>query len=285
MMTAEFIHKVFLSIRFLFAKCLLLTKIYYWLTIIIHHNTSLFEQVRIFKNEKRIQTTIIEIKEVNEYRKKSNSKKGEKRLLKIYITRHGETEWNIQKRLQGWRDSELTENGIKNAMSLGVRLKGVNFNTIYSSPSTRTMMTANLISADRDIPIIINSNLKEINMGDWEGKTHSYIEEHYPNEYFSFWNTPHLYTPINGETYIELHSRVIKALNEIKNHHDSGNVLIVTHTVVIKCLLAFFKNQPLEKLWEPPFIHDTSLSVVEIESENARIVLEGDISHREGIYK
>ncbi|MEK3886654.1 histidine phosphatase family protein [Bacillus sp. FSL K6-3431] len=202
-------------------------------------------------------------------------------MLTLYITRHGETEWNIQKRMQGWGDSQLTENGIRNAVCLGKRLNEIDLDAIYLSPSKRTRLTAELICKDRNIPIIFDENLKEIDIGDWEGKTQSYIEENYPNEYHSFWNTPHLYTSLNGENFIDLQGRVLKSLNAIREKNTSGNVLIVTHSVVIKMLLAFFKNSPLEKLWEPPFIYDTSLTVVELREQDNRIVLEGDLSHWE----
>jgi probable phosphoglycerate mutase len=140
--------------------------------------------------------------------------------------------------------------------------------------------TAKLISGDRNISIKIHNNLKEINMGEWEGKTQTYIEENYPQEFFSFWNSPHLYSPLSGESFEELYSRVMNTLDQIKRENSSGNVLIVTHSAVIKCFLAYFKNNPLEKLWEPPYIHDTSVTIVEITGEKNRIILEGDLSHK-----
>ncbi|MGE8203011.1 histidine phosphatase family protein [Heyndrickxia sp. NPDC080065] len=204
-------------------------------------------------------------------------------MLTLYITRHGETEWNIQNRMQGWGDSELTENGIGNAVSLGGRLKEVKFKAIYSSPSKRTRVTAELIRGIKNIPIVYDEKLKEINMGEWEGKTKSYIIDHYPNEYHLFWNAPHLYHSDNGENFIDLQIRVLKAIDTIKEQNTSGNILIVTHSVVIKMILALFKNTPLEKLWDPPFIHDTSLTVIEMSGNGNRIVLEGDISHRKAV--
>ncbi|MFC4323017.1 histidine phosphatase family protein [Litchfieldia salsa] len=201
-------------------------------------------------------------------------------MLTLYITRHGETVWNTQKRLQGWSDSELTENGINNAIALGNRVQEVEFDAIYTSPSQRTVSTANLIIGEREIPIIIDHNLKEINMGDWEGQTSSDIEENYSKEFYSFWNTPHLYHSINGESFDELRHRVLNSIISIQEKYSTGNILIVTHAVVIKTLMAFFKDYPLEKLWEPPFIHDTSLTIVEINGNDKHIVVEGDLSHR-----
>lgn len=202
-------------------------------------------------------------------------------MLTLYITRHAETVWNTQKRMQGWSDSDLTENGISNAVSLGDRMKEIKLDVIYTSPSKRTITTANLIKGEREIPIILDENLREINMGLWEGQTLSDIEQKYPIEYDAFWNTPHLYKTLNGESFAMLHKRVLNAINSIQDKHSSGNILIVTHSVVIKTLLAFFKNYPLEKLWEPPFIHDTSLIIIELTGNKSSIVVEGDLSHRE----
>jgi broad specificity phosphatase PhoE len=66
-------------------------------------------------------------------------------LLRLFVTKHGETVLNTQRKLQGWKDSDLTENKMENALSLGNRLKDVEFHSIYASPSNRTLMTAALI--------------------------------------------------------------------------------------------------------------------------------------------
>ncbi|WP_423406748.1 histidine phosphatase family protein [Heyndrickxia sp. MSNUG] len=200
-------------------------------------------------------------------------------MLKIFITRHGETLWNVEKRLQGWKDSPLTEIGIKNAAALGAALEETPFDAVFCSPSERSVHTAKLIVGNQTIPFYLEQKLREINMGDWEGRTQSEIEESDGDSFHSFWNTPHLYNAKTGENFEDVQHRAVEAINEIKNAHQSGNILLVTHTVVIKCLLAYFKNLPLEKLWEPPCIHDTSLTVIEI-SQVPKILLEGDISHK-----
>lgn len=118
-------------------------------------------------------------------------------------------------------------------------------------------------------------------MGIWEGETVSHIKDHHPDEFHSFWNTPHLFQPLGGERFEEVKARVLNFINSIREIHGSGNLLVVTHSVVIKTLLAYFKNLPLERLWDPPFIHDNSLTVVELLEEGCEIVMEGDLSHRE----
>lgn len=201
-------------------------------------------------------------------------------MLTIYLTRHGETEWNIAQKLQGWLDSPLTEKGKRNARELGARLKDIEFQTVYSSPSERSLCTARLMMQGRTCPFVIEEDLKEIHFGDWEGQNRQVVSENYPQAYFNFWNAPHLYTSETGENFFQLKRRVLALLEELKSRHETGNVLIVTHTVVIKLLLASVKELPLEKLWStPPFIQDTSLSVIECVENQLKIVLEADISH------
>ena len=200
-------------------------------------------------------------------------------MLRLYITRHGETEWNRQKRMQGWKDSELTDVGIANAISLGERLAGVEFNRFYVSSSMRTQQTAQYILGDRSIPIILDEELREIHMGSWEGETQVNLQQAYPEQFHDFWNNPHLFVPVGGETFYNFYARTLKALNRITRENEKGNVLIVTHTVVIKALLAHFKNDSLEHLWNPPYIHDTSLSIIEFNGNDPKILMEGDIAH------
>ncbi|WP_078596557.1 histidine phosphatase family protein [Evansella clarkii] len=201
-------------------------------------------------------------------------------MLKLYITRHGETVWNTEKRMQGWGDSELTENGVRNAELLRDRLKDTDFAAIYSSPSKRARLTAELIKGERELPVILEDNLKEIHLGEWEGRTVTEIEKTDPDRFHLFWNAPHFYEPQGGESYEELRNRLTAFLKNAEGTHPSGNVLIVTHSAVIKMLSAIFKELPLEKLWDPPYIHDTSLTIAEIDGRGCNIIIEGDISHR-----
>lgn len=202
-------------------------------------------------------------------------------MLNIYLTRHGETKWNKENRLQGWKNSELTENGIENAILLGKRLNHIDIKTIYSSPSKRALDTAKLISLDRNIPKIVVNDLKEISFGEWEGKTQEEIENHYKEDYLNFWNRPHEYNhlPHKGESLCDLKGRVAEAIKGIIETNETGNILIVTHGVVIRAMMSFFWDIPTKMMWEPPIIHGTSLSLVTWNGERFQKELLGDTSH------
>lgn len=196
-------------------------------------------------------------------------------MLHIYLTRHGETEWNIQHRLQGWKDSPLTSKGINDAIALSQKISGIRFHSIYSSPSKRALNTVKILSGDKEIPIIQDENLREINFGEWEGKTKAEINERFENEFSSLWESPDLYDhqPHNGESLSNVRRRVEEVLKKIIETNKDGNVLIVTHAVIVATMIAYFKNSPTEKLWDIPFVHGTSLTHIEIDVENKHLNL------------
>lgn len=204
-------------------------------------------------------------------------------MLEIYITRHGATEWNMENRLQGSLNSELTDSGVRNAVQLGKRLSDKEFNVIYTSPSKRALDTANLLNTGKSIPLTIIDDLTEISFGDWEGKTQEEIEKDFKEEYDNFWYNPHQYDhrAHNAEAIMAFKSRVEQTMKQIIEANKNGRILIVTHGVVIRAIMSFFWNIPTEKMWDPPVIHGTSLSVVKYDGKHFEKVMLGDTSHME----
>lgn len=199
--------------------------------------------------------------------------------MKIYITRHGETEWNRAGKMQGWKNSNLTEKGIENAKKLGESLKQINFDCIYCSPLGRAVETAKCIRGDKETQIVLKESLKEMGFGLWEGMEHIKVEELYPNQKFNFWNKPNLYEPVEGESFEQLLCRARQALDEIISNTEHENILIVSHAIFIKAIYGIIKNYPIEEFWNPPFIYDTCLSILEIKNDKINIILEADVSH------
>lgn len=200
-------------------------------------------------------------------------------MTKLYITRHGQTEWNLEGRIQGQKDSNLTELGEKQATWLGERLKDTEIDVIISSSNGRAMRTAELIRGNRDIEILTNDNLMEMNIGDWEGQLHLEIEQHSPDEQKNFWNFPHLYKPNGGETFEQVFNRVSNEIEKVILEHEGKNMLIVTHAIVLKSLITYFENKEIKDLWTGKFMHSTCLNIVEIKNDSREFILQGDTSH------
>ena len=89
--------------------------------------------------------------------------------MKLYFIRHGETDLNIVKRLQGATDIPLNENGEAIAIETGQGMKDIHFDMIFTSPLKRAYRTAELVRGDREIPLYIDERLREICFGDYEG--------------------------------------------------------------------------------------------------------------------
>lgn len=206
-------------------------------------------------------------------------------IVTLYITRHGQTEWNIQKRMQGWFDSPLTANGKRSAAALGERLKEVPFKAAYISSSGRTIETAKLICGELSIPLLIKDQLKEINVGAWQGMTSSDIEKEFPEQYTAYYNSPLHYQSVDGETFQDVLNRTMPLIEEITTLYDEDDkILIVTHAVVKKLLISLFNNTGIANVWAPPFIYGTSLTIVHINnSGEISIQLTGDTSHLESV--
>lgn len=197
----------------------------------------------------------------------------------LYVTRHGETEWNIAKRMQGRKNSNLTDKGMLQAKQLGEHIKDIPLHVIYSSPSGRTMHTAELIKGERSIPIIADEHFYEINMGIWEGQMLADLEAHYPEEVYTFWNEPHRFCSTSGENFYDVYNRVIEGVNFLLEKHRGQNILIVSHAAAAKLLVGHFAGLSVEKVWDDPFMHSASLSIIEFEKKKASVKQFADISH------
>ncbi|QIW79541.1 histidine phosphatase family protein [Bacillus tequilensis] len=205
-------------------------------------------------------------------------------MLHLYIARHGQTQWNVEKRMQGWMDSDLTELGLYNACALGERLKDIELNQVYISPSKRTEETAKNVLGSRRPPLVIDHMFREMSLGSWEGKKQEDIERDEPDLFRTYFHYPEAYRQQGSETFFDFENRVRLALQTILDSHASGNVLLVTHSVFILMLLNIIKGRRINDIWNSAYIHDTSLSLVEFdENGTAEIIIEGDGKHRKPI--
>ena len=201
--------------------------------------------------------------------------------MKLYIIRHGQTEWNIQKRLQGWNNSNLTKKGMQDAENLAARLENVDFDYIYSSPQKRALETANIIKENRDIDIIELEALKEIGFGQWEGMQMKDIHYKYKDEFDTYLNRPHLYKAgLGAESFEDIFKRVGDVLEKILKR-NAENVLIVSHGVTIKVLTAIIKEISLEDLSSIPIHRGTALNICQVNNKERKFIVEGDIDHIE----
>lgn len=199
-------------------------------------------------------------------------------LLRLYLTRHGQTQSNLNKIMQGWHNSELTELGKNQAKKLHKRIKHIDFEEVYSSPLKRAIDTAKIVSGRENIKTI--DNLKEIGLGVWESKTQESIKKTHTDLFNNFWEYPHIFKAEEGESFHDVKERAKKAINVIISKHDEGNVLIVTHAAILNVIMLLFNNKDLSLVWQPPVQQNTALNIVEVyNSNNYNVRLEGCTYH------
>lgn len=200
-------------------------------------------------------------------------------MTKIFLTRHGQTEWNKKGISQGHKNSDLTDLGVNQAKWLGAKLEDEKIDLIVTSSLGRAKDTALHIRGKRDIEIIESDNLKEMHMGEWEGRSHVEIEELWPENVHDFRNQPHKYTPMEpAESIQNLIHRTSTELRDIAKKHKNKNILIVTHGIALHALFAHIEDKPLEKFWEDD-MKSTCLNVIEIKDDDIKVLVKGDISH------
>ncbi|MFC4100251.1 histidine phosphatase family protein [Paenibacillus xanthanilyticus] len=199
----------------------------------------------------------------------------------VYLVRHGETEWNVTKRFQGHLDSALMPLGRNQALWLGESLSGTVIDAVYASSSARTMTTASLIAqgSGRDVRIQPCDEFKEMYLGVWEGLELEEAKCRNPLQFQRFWEEPDAFQVEGSETFRAVADRAMAKLNELLPMHAGQSILIVTHTVVVKVLMAYFEQREMNAIWGPPYIHPTCLSKIEIDQDIPRIIMHGDTSH------
>lgn len=145
--------------------------------------------------------------------------------MKIYLVRHGQTLFNQQKKVQGWCDSPLTQEGIKQAIAVSKTLQSIPFAYAYSSTSERAMDTLHYILKDRDVPYAYVKGLKELNFGSLEGKKEAdvFTDIHVYEKGFEMYG---------GETMVTSNQLFMACLETIAKSH-TDNVLVVAHGGVI----------------------------------------------------
>ncbi|MGL5574908.1 MAG: histidine phosphatase family protein [Sarcina sp.] len=201
---------------------------------------------------------------------------------KLYLTRHGETIWNTEGRFQGWANSDLTDLGVKQAKWLERRIRDLQIDIIYSSPTGRAYQTAEILRANRNLKIITDDGLREINVGVWEGKNQEEIKSLCMDNHYNFWNVPSMYVPTKGgESYKEMLDRSFNAISEIVKKNEGKRILVVTHTITIKSFMCMLEKREIDTLWHEPFVKQTSLTEIDFNSDEYEILLNADMSHHE----
>lgn len=185
------------------------------------------------------------------------------KLCNIYLVRHGETDWNVKKLIQGHKDSKLTQNGYMQAINAAEKLKNIHFDEVFSSDLSRAHNTAKIITQERNLAIKMNQLLREKSYGNYEGREYGIFRAElkaYTDEFESLSDDKKWafeYPTI--ETDEKVVERMLRFIREVSFAYRGKNILVVTHAGIIGLLLIHlgiwtYKDQYVKNIGNASFL-------------------------------
>lgn len=199
-------------------------------------------------------------------------------MSRVYLVRHGETDWNRQRRYQGNQDIPLNERGIAQAEMLRSRLDREPFDVIFASPLQRARQTADLLNTGRSLPLVVLPQLRERSGGAWEGQLYSELgaaslEDMQRREVREGLGPP------GGETLAQVADRAELAWADVLRH-GAERALVVAHNGFLHALIGRLLGMPLANYWQIK-IDTCSLTVVEVRPDGPEFLTINETAHLE----
>lgn len=190
-------------------------------------------------------------------------------MLEILLIRHGQTDWNRDRRIMGRKPIPLNKTGRAEARALAKALEGVVIDAIYTSPVLRAVETAEHIRKGRRTALRHAHEMAEIDYGHWIGKT---FEEVIPEKAFHVYHkTPRKAQAPGGEHMKDVFARTIAFIEKLRRKHKKGRIAVVSHADVIKTVLVHYLGMDYDHLLRLR-IDNTSISLLWFYEDRARVM-------------
>ena len=207
--------------------------------------------------------------------------------MKVYVIRHGETEWNRTGQLQGSADNPLNASGLREAMAASLYLKSIPFDHVYSSPLIRAKETCRIILRDRECPVRVLDSITELDYGVYEGDDIRQIQTDETHPVHWFFCGPERYVPINGAESLEhLQERCGDFVNNslLPLEGKCRHLLVTAHGAFIKGLMQYLEGRGKDSFWKgnpsgncAMTVLDCTGGILTVECEGKDIVKETDL--------
>ena len=163
-------------------------------------------------------------------------------MTTIYLVRHGLTQANKENRFAGRTDEELHAEGKDQIVQVGERFKKYGISHVYCGPGKRTVQSAELLASLLNVSSSSLPELDEINIPHWGGLTKDEIRQQYGDEYPTWLNMPQTFNLPGCETLKQVQERAVGAVNCMLARHDSESLLMVSHLIVLRCLVLYYQK-------------------------------------------
>ena len=200
-------------------------------------------------------------------------------MTRFVVVRHGETQWNLEARIQGHGDSALTQKGLAQAGAIARRLAGESFDVLVASDLGRALQTAERIGAAVNREVVPDARFRERNFGCCEGITYAELHERYPDAFGRHLQdtNPDFRVP-DAETRREFYARIAGAFEALAGEHPGERVLVVCHGGVLAALFRHIHGIPAAEL-KSVEIPNAAYNCVVREASGWRIEAWADTAH------
>lgn len=171
-------------------------------------------------------------------------------MTRIYLVRHGTTEWNQEEIFRGRVDIRLNETGRTEAQALANYFRSISLQAIYSSPLSRALETAQAVAEGRGLEITLDPAFIDIDFGEWHGLPLKEVKEKFPGLYQAWREQPHTVTFPRGENLDQVRHRAWEGLQAIIRKNEDQTILIVSHRVITKILLCAALGLDNSHFWQ-----------------------------------
>ena len=199
--------------------------------------------------------------------------------MRLYFVRHGQTDWNKARKLQGQVDVPLNEFGEQLAIKTAKGLKNITFDVCYTSPLLRARRTAELILEPQagKVPIIEDDRIREMSFGVYEGKN---LLHEVPKTFHDGFNHPERYVvPEGGESFQEVLDRTADFLKEISHRpeYQETTILVTTHGAALAGILANIKEAGISNYWGVGVHKNCAVTEVLVSNGRFQIISENQV--------
>ena len=200
-------------------------------------------------------------------------------MTTIYLIRHAEAEGNLYRRVHGWYDSLITENGCRQIAALEERFRDVPIDAVWSSDLFRTRTTAQAIYVPKALPLHTCAGLRELKLGAWEDRTFGAVRRSDPRQMELFNRTDPAWEVEGAETFFQLGDRVDETVRRLARRYPDQTVAMFSHGMAIRQFLGKVKDIPPEEWHAMPHGDNTAVTCLTFDGEKFTIQYEMDNSH------